>query len=200
MWRQVSSSTCSSAAGVCQEWETLLELCPSILEVAYKHQRLAEAVGGLEHESGLVGRELEQNAAGLAEVEGLGHLAIQHGRRPEPEVGDAVAPAVLVPVSDRERDVVHRSGAHLAGVRGRLVVDEEAVTAVASRPPGSLALGLHSEHLLQQGPAFDGVGAVCAHGVDPADRDVPVDVRGVGEQRLVPAVIDHQLERQPVRV
>src|SRR5580700_8309150 len=63
------------AAGVCQEWETLLELCPSILEVAYKHQRLAEAVGGLEHESGIVGRELEQNAAGLAEVEGLGHLA-----------------------------------------------------------------------------------------------------------------------------
>ena len=53
-------------------------------EVAYQHERLAEAVGGLEHEAGPVSRELEQNAAGLAEVDGLGHLAIQHGRRPEP--------------------------------------------------------------------------------------------------------------------
>ena len=74
------------------------------------------------------------------------------------------------------------------------------MTALASRPPGSLALELHSEHVTEQGRALRGIGAVCAYGVHPADRDVPVDVRGIGEERLVPAVIDHQFERQPVRV
>jgi hypothetical protein len=52
------------AAGVCKEREALLELGPSVLEVADQHQRLAQVVGGLEHEAGLVGRELEQDAAG----------------------------------------------------------------------------------------------------------------------------------------
>jgi hypothetical protein len=36
--------------------------------------------------------------------------------------------------------------------------------------------------------------------VQPTNRDVTVDAGGAGDKRLVRAVIDHQLERQPVRV
>jgi hypothetical protein len=36
--------------------------------------------------------------------------------------------------------------------------------------------------------------------MDPADRDVTVDACGASDKRLVPAVIDHQRERQPARV
>jgi hypothetical protein len=104
---------------------------------------------GLEHESGLVGRELEQDAAGLAEVDGLVHLAIHHRRQPKLRGGHSVAPPLLVGVADRERDVVRRSGAHLAGLLGRLVVDDEAVTALAPRQPASLAPRRRPEHVTE---------------------------------------------------
>ena len=51
--------------------------------IMHQGKRLTKSLGTLEHEAGLVGSEFEQNATGLAEVDGFGHLAIQHGRRPE---------------------------------------------------------------------------------------------------------------------
>src|ERR1700750_555672 len=81
---------------VCKGREALRELCPSLLEVADQHQRLAEAVVGLEHEAGLVGRELEQDTAGLAEVDRLVRLAVHHRRGPKARGVDSGAPALLL--------------------------------------------------------------------------------------------------------
>ena len=55
-----------------------------MLKVADQHQRLAEVLHGLEHKARLIGGDLEQNAAGLAEVNGFEHLAIQNRCRPSP--------------------------------------------------------------------------------------------------------------------
>jgi hypothetical protein len=109
-------------------------------------------------------------------------------------------PALLLAVADRERDVVHRCGAHLAGLLGGLVVDDEAVTALAARQPAWVASGRHPEHVTEHGCAARGIGAVRAHAVHPTNRDPLIELGGAGDQRLVPAVIDHQCEHQPVRV
>lgn len=56
------------------------------------------------------------------------------------------------------------------------------------------------EHVAEQGRALHGIGAVRAHAVHPTNRYPLIDAGGVGDERLIPAIVDHQLERQSVGV
>ena len=99
-----------------------------------------------------VGRDLEQDAAGLAEVDRLEVLPVDHGRDVETERGDALAPFALDRLGlGAERDVVDRARALPAdgrGIRADQVHDEprppagerkrrRSVPSVASRPASS---------------------------------------------------------------
>jgi DNA-binding PadR family transcriptional regulator len=98
------SVLCSHApARVGQPGEASLELSSAVVEIADQHQRFAEVLGALEHEPRLIGGDLQQNAARLAEVDGLGHLSIQHWCRPKAGRGDVRA-AILALLREGPRN------------------------------------------------------------------------------------------------
>jgi hypothetical protein len=70
------------------------------------------------------------------------------------------------------------------------------VAALTPSQPACLALWLHPEHATDDRRGALGVGAVRVHRLDTANRYVRVDVRGCGDERLILAVVDHELELQ----
>jgi hypothetical protein len=97
-----------------------LDVRPAPLVAGRQLEARAELVQGLVGgEARRVGRDLEQDAAGLAEVDRVEVLPVDHGRDVEAEGGDALAPFALdLPRLGAERDVVDRAGALPADGRG----------------------------------------------------------------------------------
>jgi hypothetical protein len=71
---------------------------------------------------------------------------------------------------------------------------------LAPGQPASVPLGLNPEHFAEHRLATGRIGAVRVDCVNPANRDPPIDIGRVRDERLIPAVIDHQLQPQPLRV
>ena len=71
------------------------------------------------------------------------------------------------------------------------------MAALAPAQPAPLTLGLHPQGLTDHGRAARGIGAVRGHGVHPANRDLSIDVARRRDERLILAVIDHELESNP---
>ena len=104
--------------------KALLELGAAGLEPGGKAEAFAEGLGGLvDGEAGIVGGELEEDAAGFAEVDGVEVLAVEDFGSGE-VLGDLGAPFQLGGVvGGAEGDVVDGAGAGAAEVGGW--VDED---------------------------------------------------------------------------
>src|SRR4029078_7137951 len=92
-----------------------------VVEERRQRELLTQRLGRLvSRESGPVSRELEEDAAGLAEVDRAEVVAVDDRRRVR--LGrrqQALAPRVLLAEADTPRDVMHRAGAlQRARVRG----------------------------------------------------------------------------------
>src|SRR5204862_1848509 len=109
-----------------------------VLVVGRKRELLAEVRERLvDREAGADGRDLEQHAARLAEVDRLEVEAVDDWRRMAARGDHALAPRLLLVRLAGPRDVMHRPGALEAALRRRVVVDVEAAALVAtSFPPG----------------------------------------------------------------
>src|SRR5688572_20890663 len=100
-----------------------------MLEGRREDERLAEVLGILvEREAGPEGRELEEDAARLAEVDGAEPEAVDDRRRVRPGACDPRVPRVLLLHLSGPRDVVHRSGTADPALGRRLVVRVETAT------------------------------------------------------------------------
>ena len=101
-------------------------------------------------ESRAESRQLEEDAARLAEVHGLEPEAVDDRSRAHAGLGDAALPVRVIVVVRRPRDVVHRPGAGDPGACGRLVVAVEAAARRAAHLPCILAGGHEAHDVLEQ--------------------------------------------------
>src|SRR4051794_10361519 len=118
--------------GIRQRREPRLDLRAAILEERRQGELLPERLGGVVGgEAGAVGGQLEEDAAGLAEVERAEVVAVDPRRRAGLGRGrEARAPFVLLAQADPPGDVMDRARAlQRPGLRRR-VADIEALTAL----------------------------------------------------------------------
>src|ERR1700693_5711365 len=120
-------------AGIRQRGQHRLELCTEVLEVGRQDERLAEMrrilVGG---EARAERRDLEQDAARLAEVDRAEPEAVDDRRRPAACFLDALAPRLLLLHPARPGDVVHRAGTGNPRLGRRLLVADPAAARLAA--------------------------------------------------------------------
>src|SRR5579859_249091 len=140
------------------------------------------------------GRDLEEHAARLAEVDRLEPEAVDHGRRPRPAADHALPPRDLLVIPRRPRDVVHRARAGHATLGGRGVEDVPAGAALAANGPRHATVLLETQRLLEKTAAAIGVCRVGAHLFEPLDREVLRDVGMRCRQRSVGGLDHPQLQ------
>src|SRR5204862_3540686 len=94
-----------------------------VLVVGRKRELLAEVLERLvDREAGADGRDLEQHAARLAEVDRLEVEAVDDGRRMRATLRDTLLPGLVLLRWGCPRDVVDRAGAGDSQLQRRLVV------------------------------------------------------------------------------
>jgi hypothetical protein len=145
------------------------------------------------------GRDLEQHAARLAEVDRLEVEAVDHRRRMRPALGDAPLPGLVLVGRGREGDVMDTAGAGDARLGRRVVVRVPRAALLAAYLPHGVAVRVEVEGLLEEGPARAGIG-VRAHAVEALERELAGDLRMVGDQRLIGGLHDGELEVEPLGV
>src|SRR6266581_7369544 len=104
-------------------------------------------------EAGPKRRDLEQDAARLAEVDRLEPEAVDDRRRVGARVGDPLAPGRVILDGRRPRDVMDCSRALHPALRGRSVVGVEGAAEVAAALPLVVAARLETERLLEEAAA-----------------------------------------------
>ena len=86
----------------------MLELVAEVLEVGRQHKRLAEVLRVLvDVEARAEGRDLEEHAARLPEVDGAEPEAVDDRRGPQASARHALLPLLVVVHRRRPGDVVH---------------------------------------------------------------------------------------------
>ena len=139
-------------------------------------QRLAQMRGVLVAvETGLVGRDLEQHAAGRAEIDRPEIVAIDDRRDLVASVHQRLAHLeLLFAVLDGEGDMVDRSRAEIgkAGIRQRLDVDDVGAVAALHGQPARVAgtIDFLVAHELQQFLGRSGVPETQRDGMETAQR------------------------------
>ena len=173
-----------------------------MLVLAGEAQLLAEVSGVLVgRETGGRGRDLEQDALRLAEVDRVEVVAVDHGGHVHSGRAHALLPRHVVGVGRVPGDVMHGSGAldavGIARFVGPVETARRALQAVAACRIG----GEEAERVCQQltigleWPADVRPGAF-----DPGDRMLGRDLGVARLQRRVPGVGDDQLEAEAVVV
>src|SRR5215211_8940054 len=163
-----------------------------MLEVWREREPLAEVLGILVgREPGPERRELEEDAARLAEVHGAEVEAVDDGRRMCACLRDAGAPGLVVVHRRGPGDVVHGSGALQAAPAGRLVVAVEPAATLAAHLPFVLAARREAEGLLEKWSAALRSRRVRADAVEALERVLARDLRMLGDERLV-GNVDHE--------
>ena len=137
-------------------------------------------------------RDLEQHAAGLAEVDRAEPEAVDHRRGPRAVLRHGAAPLLVVVHRRREGHVVHGARGRVAALGRRAVVGQPARALVAAQLPAPVGLG-EAQALLQQVAAGLRVRRVGAHAVEALQRHLARHLRVVGDQRGVGGVADAQL-------
>src|ERR1700730_958963 len=140
-------------------------------------------------------RDLEQDAARLAEVHRAEVEAFDHRRWPRTSVRDPLAPALLVLWRRRKRHVVHGSRAlSRIPLRSGSVVRVEAPPPIAAHLPAPVLLAAGEvERPAEQARAAGWICAVGAHPVEALQRVLARDPRRARAQRLIGARGRHQL-------
>src|SRR5262245_29404875 len=109
-------------ARIRQRREQRLDLLAQVLEVRRQRQALAQSLERLVgREPGADGRDLEQDAARLAEVDRLEVEAVDDGRRRAACVDHPLSPGLVLLGWGGPRDVVDRAGARDAALVGAVV-------------------------------------------------------------------------------
>src|SRR5919109_735344 len=188
------------AARVRQRRQPRLDLLAARLEEGGQDDRLAEVlerlVGG---EARAERRDLEQHAAGLAEVDGAKPETIDDRGGPGAALDDAIAPGLVLVHLRRPRHMVDCAASGHARLGRRLVV---AVQPAAPLPPGlpAAAGGGEAERLLEQRAAALGIARVRPDAVEPVEGELGGDLRVVGDQRGVRDRADRQLVGEALRI
>src|SRR5688572_14081662 len=112
-----------------------------MLEEGRDRQLLAQVLERLvDREAGRAGRDLEQHAARLAEVDRAEVVAVDHGRGPAAALLDPAAPGLVLLVLRGPGHVVHGARSLDAALARRGVVVVEAAAARAAGLPASVLL------------------------------------------------------------
>ena len=179
-----------------------LDPVAQVLESGRQDERLAEVLGVLvDREPGPERRDLEEDAARLAEVDGAEPEAVDDPARMGSGGAHGCEPCLLFVDVRGPGDVMHRPGAGnpLPGGRRR-IVRVEAAADRAARLPGRLADGREPECSLEQRPARIRLGREGAHAVEALQRELGGDLRVAGDERRVRCLDDGELEPEPLRV
>src|SRR5919112_3028023 len=125
-------------------WEDFFEVLPVLLQPGGELQVLAKVVGCLVHgEAGWVGGDLEEDPAGLAEVDRATVVAVEDGGDVEAAGVQLLPPSLLRLVVRRPpSDVMYRPDRGLAGGPSRQGYDVREATAGAGREVPRPALAL----------------------------------------------------------
>ena len=174
------------AARVGQRRQRPLELLAARLVLRRQLQRLAERLQRLVVlEADVAAGELEEDAAGLAEVDGVEVLAVDDlGRARAGRDGLGADGLELCVVGGRPRDVVDRPGAGDAARGGRGVVAQRRPARVAAQRPVGAAVVGEADRLEQRGARL-GARRVGAHAVEAEQGVLGRDVVGARGQRRV---------------
>src|SRR6266513_5774682 len=122
-----------------------------MLVVRRQRQLLAEALERLvDGEAGPCRRDLEEDAAGLAEVDRLEVEAVDDRSRACARRRHALVPGLVLLRRRCPRDVVDRAGDRIRRLAGRLVVRVEGAPPVSARLPLAVAARLERERLLEE--------------------------------------------------
>src|SRR3569833_97945 len=128
-------------------------------------------------EAGAFRRDLVEDAARLAEVDGEEPEAVDHLGRAAAGGEHALPPLLLLVHLARPGDVVARAGARDAGlVRRRLVLDPAVPRVAVRRPPRAVAL--EAERGKEVGGALLDVARVRAHALEAQQRERAPEIRG----------------------
>src|SRR5213593_1132550 len=136
----------------------------------------------VDREARAEGRDLEQDAARLAEVDRLEVEAVDDRRRPRAGLLDGCTPRLVFLLRRCPRDVVHCSGALLAA----LLRDVVLVEAAPSLAAGDEA-GLEPECPFEEPPTLFWVERMRAHTGETAQRVLFRNLGMTSDQRLVAA-------------
>src|SRR6185312_7739439 len=144
-------------------------------------------------------RDLEQDAARLAEVHRLEVEAVDDRRGVGAALGNAVLPGLFVVLRRRPGDMVDGARSGDTALVGPVVEVEPAALVAANLPAGG-APRVELERLLEEAPALLGVVGVCAHAVEALQRELLRHLGAVGGQRLVVGVARDQRVPKAFRV
>src|SRR5204862_5472642 len=135
-----------------------------VLEVGRQREPLAEVLDRfVGREAGADRRDLEEDAARLAEVDRLEVEAVDDRRHVRPRGRDALAPGLVLLRRRGPGDVVHGARTANAGTLGGGVVFVETAPPLASRLPAVVAGRSELERLLEKLPAALGIGRERPH-------------------------------------
>src|SRR4051794_9322889 len=197
-WLRPTWSARPQRVHIRQRGERLLELVAEALELGRQRQRLAERLERLVgREPGAEGCDLEQHAAGLAEVDRQEPEAVDDRRGMHANLPYTFPPRLVVLHRRSPGHVVDGAGAGEPTLGRRRVVRDPAAALVADDGPGVVAAGLEAEPLLEELAAALRGGAVGADALEPLEPVLLRDLRMVGRQRRVGRVGDHQLQPEP---
>ena len=152
-------------------------------------------------EAGLLGRELVQDSARLAEVERVEVVTVDVARVRHAGLPNELDPARQVGVVGAPRDVVHDARALAAALGGRRVERDPAAAPVAAQLEPILVADAASAHqLLEHLRRSGGVGAVGADALEAAQRELGGNLGVHGDQRRVVGGVGDQLVREALGV
>src|SRR5207248_2780411 len=147
-----------------------LDLVAQVLVVRRQRDLLAQELERLvDRETRPDRRDLEQDAARLAEVDGLEIEAVDHRGRVRSGLQHTIAPGLLLVRWARPGNMMHRAGSLDARLGRRWVVGIERTALLAAHLPLVLTVLLESKRFLEQSPARIGARAVRPDRVEPAD-------------------------------
>src|SRR4051794_36778122 len=158
-------------ARVGQRREDRLDLRAARLELGRQDHLGAEIVERhVDREAGAVVGDLEEHAAGLAEVDRVEVVAVDDRRGVHAGLADPLVPLRVLRDRRAERDVVDGAGPLQAALVGRGLEEIAAAAALAAQLPSVVARGGGAEQGLEQSAGLLGVEAVGAHGVEATQR------------------------------
>src|SRR5262245_29871045 len=147
-WPGRSSAECSGGdTRVGYRPQHRLDLLPAVLVVGRQRELLTQGLEWLVHsEARAERRDLEQDAARLAEVDGAEVEAVDHRRRARPGLDHPLASLLVIVHLGGPGDVVDAAGSLKAALGGRRVEAVEASASIAAGIP-AVVPGLEAERL-----------------------------------------------------
>jgi hypothetical protein len=172
------------------------------LVLGWQTQRLAQVLERLVHvEARPAGGQLEQHAAGLAEVDGVEVLAVDDLGGMRARLGNPFAPRLLLGVVlRRPRDVVDGPGSLDPPHLGRGIDHVERAALLARKAPAVVSRTLEAERTLEERHARLAVRAVRVYAGESEQGVLGRDAVRLGPQGRVREVIGEERELEPLRV